>query len=503
MDDFDSVLEAIPDALIALTSDGTIHSRNSAASTLIKRITFSAPQQDSPTINIFHHNAHDIHGQPLTIASSPITRILHGEQFSGPNTPVIRLPLPAGKELYLQVNGSAQYDDHHTITGALLALHDVTDTHEQRRSLEETLLQRLLEQRTQRENQQRSDYIRALTSQIVADYAYVYHLSENGQIQYEWASDSLQQVTGYTLDELDTLGWNQLQLYYPEDLPAVTARLAATYSGVPDAREWRIITRSGAIRWLHDTCYTERDQGTGIIRVYGVAEDVTERKKTELQAQQLTQQLNVIFESIADGIIVYDANAQVVQINNATRTLYALDAHPGFFSLPLHERIALLRMRDEEGNPITAETSPLTHILSGEVLQDTRTVDIHITALNGNNLELNISGAPSRSTDGRQIGGVLIMRDVTARRRQQRRTQRALETLLQIAASLVQFPDQAELTAVSALSTRQENAHQVLSLTRAIFASPRAAIMILDPQTYTLQPIATQGLSPAQHAALT
>ncbi len=354
----------------------------------------------------------------------------------------------------------------------------------------------------QRENQQRTDYIRALTAQIVSDYAYVYRLTDSGQMQYEWVSDSLSQVTGYTLDELEALGWNQLQLYYPEDLPEVTARLAATYSGVPDSREWRVITRSGAIRWLHDSCYTERDPDTGMIRVYGVAEDITERKKTELQAQQLTQQLNVIFESIADGIIVYDENAQVVQINDATHNLYGLDERPDFFSLPVHERIELLRMRDEEGNLLSAETSPMARILSGEVLQDMRTMDVHITSLKGKELELNISGAPSRSSDGRQIGGVLIMRDVTARRRQQRRTQRALETLLQIAASLVQFPDQAELTDLSALSTRQETANQVLSLTCTLLGSTRASIIIIDRQTRRLQPIATQGLALTQQKAL-
>jgi PAS domain S-box-containing protein len=502
VDEFDPAFEAIPDALIALANDGVIESCNSAASTLIKRVTFSGAGEDAQTIGIFEHNALDINGEALTTVPSPIARILHGERISGPDAPIIRLPLHDGKELYLQISGTPHYDDGHTITHALLILRDVTDMYEQRRNLEETLLQRLLEQRMQRENQQRSDYIRALTSQIVSDYAYVYRLSDNGQIQYEWVSDSLQQVTGYTLDDLETLEWNQLQLYHPEDLPEVTARMAATYSGVPDSREWRIITRSGEVRWLHDSCYTERDQPGGIIRVYGVAEDITERKQTELHVQQLTQQLNVIFASIADGIIVYDANAQVIQINDATHTLYGLEERPDFFSLPVHERIAMLQMCDEEGNLLTAETSPMARILSGEVLQDTRTVDVHITSLNGRQLELNISGAPSLSTDGQQIGGVLIMRDVTARRHQQRRTQRALETLLQIAATLVQFPDPLEPSDASALSTRQETAKQVLALTCTLLNSSLASIIIIDQQSHTLQPIATNGFSSEQHQAL-
>jgi signal transduction histidine kinase len=55
---------------------------------------------------------------------------------------------------------------------------------------------------------------------------------------------------------------------------------------------------------------------------------------------------------------------------------------------------------------------------------------------------LNVTGAPVYNYEGNQIGAICVYRDVTERRRLERRTQDALNALLAMAEALVQIPDQ-------------------------------------------------------------
>ena len=67
-------------------------------------------------------------------------------------------------------------------------------------------------------------------------------------------------------------------------------------------------------------------------------------------------------------------------------------------------------------------------------------MDIIVHTLDGRELQLNVTGAPTHDQNGDIQGGVLIFRDVTERRRLERRTQDSLDALLIMAEALVQHP---------------------------------------------------------------
>ena len=86
-----------------------------------------------------------------------------------------------------------------------------------------------------------------------------------------------------------------------------------------------------------------------------------------------------------------------------------------------------------------------------------------------------------------------VVRDVTARRRLERRTHEALQALLQMAQALVLSPDEAGCrgkTEVRSVGQR------LVELTRRVLGCQRASIIAVDPATNLQHPVAVAGLSP-------
>src|SRR5262249_38315783 len=146
------------------------------------------------------------------------------------------------------------------------------------------------------------------------------------------------------------------------------------------------------------------------------------------------------FEAIGDAVIVYDAGGQVLRANAAAHALIRHLDQPGFGSLPVTERAALSRPRDEADQPMALDAVPAARVLSGERSIGTAAVDVLAQMPAGHDVFLNVTGAPIRDAAGRIVGGVTVSRDVAERRRLERRTHDALDALLAMAQTLVQLP---------------------------------------------------------------
>jgi PAS domain S-box-containing protein len=146
---------------------------------------------------------------------------------------------------------------------------------------------------------------------------------------------------------------------------------------------------------------------------------------SEAQATERAERLNTILETMADGVVVYDAEGRPVQTNRAYRELLATDHLPGYAGTSSAERGALLDMRDAAtGVPLLPERVPAARALRGEVVTGPSS-HIRLRALDGRELEVNSSAAPLREPDGRVVGAVSVVRDVTWRRRLEREREEA------------------------------------------------------------------------------
>ena len=147
---------------------------------------------------------------------------------------------------------------------------------------------------------------------------------------------------------------------------------------------------------------------------------------SETQATDRAERLNTILETIADGVAVHDAEGRLVQLNRAYRGLLALDRAPaGFTGLSGPDRVRLLEMRDAAtGAPLPLERSPSARALRGEVLTGPE-ADFRMRAFDGRELVVNASAVPIREPDGRVVGAVSVLRDLTERIRLEREREAA------------------------------------------------------------------------------
>lgn len=170
--------------------------------------------------------------------------------------------------------------------------------------------------------------------------------------------------------------------------------------------------------------------------------DITARKQLEgalrqreSDAVERAGELEAIVEAMNDAILVFNREGRIIHANSSAWQYFRPDTVSTGRAL-LHERMSRYAVRDEHGNPLANEDTPLFRILRGETLTNDNSVDIFINTPHGSLVEVNISGAPFRGETGEIEGAVCIVRDVTVRRQQERDARNTATAALQKAAEL-------------------------------------------------------------------
>ncbi|MBV9688515.1 MAG: PAS domain S-box protein [Ktedonobacteraceae bacterium] len=268
--------------------------------------------------------------------------------------------------------------------------------------------------------------------------------------------------------------------------PAIVATLVGAslpYFSLPTAHSEEVI---GVCLWL----------GVGIIISLLASQTQRARLRGEIaqqgikEALQRTGQLEAIFETITDALLVYDMQGNVTLANQAASQFnIACDSQQGGKKL-----LSQYQVRDCEGEPLPPERQPCQRVLQGETLTGTNAQEVQVPFPDGSVVELSITGAPIRDESSQIKGAALLCRDVTERRRLERRTQTTLEALLEIAEKLVNLPEGAERDAEASSKIAQ---HLVEMLSRAL-GCERVSIISIEQQTQALYSLAVVGLPSEQ-----
>lgn len=136
-----------------------------------------------------------------------------------------------------------------------------------------------------------------IISNTISDYAYSYKVNQDGTLKKEWSTQAFHDITGYSFQEVDSDGWSRL--IHPDDTEAAFSRFERLLAGEIDVTEFRIITKSGEVRWLLDHGHPVVDEDTGqVTHIYGAAQDITQRKRDEERLQRLLDELQARNEEL-------------------------------------------------------------------------------------------------------------------------------------------------------------------------------------------------------------
>lgn len=217
--------------------------------------------------------------------------------------------------------------------------------------------------------------------------------------------------------------------------------------------------------------------------------------RSEREAASQASQLLAIFESIADAVIVYDREGNVLRANAADAEILGSRQPPEAPVRTLGERNQMFTVVDEDGHPMSSDQWPSARVLKGEVLRGSSAADILLRTVDGQDIVLNASGAPVRDAEGNIVGGVLIGRDVTQRRRLEQQTHEALTALMTMAEALTSN----DMTSSdNTLASARPAAMRLAELTRAVMGCERVGVHVYDLETRLAYTLAVAGITKEQ-----
>ena len=146
------------------------------------------------------------------------------------------------------------------------------------------------------------------------------------------------------------------------------------------------------------------------ILVQDVTDQVKAKREIEALAQMMAERsarLDSILGSMTDGLWVYDAAGDVIDVNQAALTMFGLGSRSEAVNLGSFERFYL---RYPDGRPIPRDDLPYARALRGLAVPDYLAIGRHL--ISGRDLDLSIAAAPIESNG--VVGAVLVIRDITA-----------------------------------------------------------------------------------------
>lgn len=129
----------------------------------------------------------------------------------------------------------------------------------------------------------------------------------------EHLSDSFFDLTGYTKDHINR---NEFwRVIHPEDQLNVERQLQLPKPGSKDVVEFRIMGSDDKIIWLKNYIYSVEDENQGVRHIYGVAQDITEAKTTEIETKDMAEFFGTLTDKMPSSIFYKDINGVYIGCN--------------------------------------------------------------------------------------------------------------------------------------------------------------------------------------------
>jgi PAS domain S-box-containing protein len=328
----------------------------------------------------------------------------------------------------------------------------------------------LTERRRAEEALGRSEERLRLLIENISDYA-IYMLDPTGVVT-TW-NPGAERMKGYTAPEI--IG-RSFECFFPEEdraagKPAQELALALAEGRFED-EGWRV-RKDGTRFWANAVLTPLRDHQQNLIGFAKITRDLTaqrnaqeqERKllqehtarevadregarlrESEQRYRELSRQLEIVFEGVADGITVQEPSGRLVFANTAAAKLCGFATAAELMATAPADVVAKFEMLDEAGKPVVGEELPARRVLAGEESASAVLCVRERATQKTWWVQLRATGVPG--DDGRPSLAINIWHDVTTEHEEEAHT-RYLATAT---AALAQSLDQDEMLAALAQS---------------------------------------------------
>lgn len=178
----------------------------------------------------------------------------------------------------------------------------------------------------------------------------------------------------------------------------------------PKIEEGQLLKSDGEKHWVRSQMRPSIDSDGDIVGVVAFIEIIDDRKRAEDELEDSRRFLEAVLENISDGIVACDADGKLTLFNGATKRMHGIDSKP----IPAEQWADEYDLYDADGEtPLTADKIPLFQAFSGETVDGQEMV---IAPNDSASRKVLAYASPMHDRDGKKLGAVVSMRDVTRER---------------------------------------------------------------------------------------
>ncbi len=209
----------------------------------------------------------------------------------------------------------AIFDKKESLVGYSKIIRDVTES--------------MMAEKAVEENRERFQAL----SEMVAEWSAELEINPGNDIRTTWRGGDFERMTGYTSEEVNSIN-GLADIIYPDDLVIFNNSLEKVSRGDSFSIEYRIIKKSGEIRWIQVIGKPFKFSESGIpIRYLIAGSDVTEKKMIEEKLKTSINEKEALLREL------YHRTKNNMQVINSLLQIYSLKADDEKIRRVFHEMV--------------------------------------------------------------------------------------------------------------------------------------------------------------------
>ena len=219
---------------------------------------------------------------------------------------------------------------------------------------------------------------------------------------------------------------SELLIYiHPDDRDNVINASKKAINGKPYSIDYRIVLYNGEERTLHMKSEVVFDEKDNPIKIKGIVQDITERRKAEENLRKSEEKYRNIVETANEGIGLIDNELKLTYVNKKIEDMI------GYSS----EEIIGKTMWDF----ISGDSKPIVKSILERGLQDFESHELKFIRKDGSSLWAQVSAKPIFDSGGKFMGIMTMLTDITKRKEAEEILRLKMEELTRSNAELEQF----------------------------------------------------------------
>ena len=250
-------------------------------------------------------------------------------------------------------------------------------------------------------------------TEAITDYIFTVQV-ENGHPVETFHGPACEAVTGYTSEEFDSDPSLWIRMVLEEDRDGVRNQASRILSGEdPQPIEHRIVRKDGHIRWVSNTPVAYYDVQGNLISYDGLVQDITEHKNYEEALRESEERYRALVETIPHGVQEIDTSGIIT---------FANSSHNKIFGYIKEQMIGKSILNLQVSDSARTKLSGYLARLVKEQPEPTAYIANNLTK-DGRSINVQVDWNYKRDNQGRVMGFISVVTDITERMQAQKALQ--------------------------------------------------------------------------------